>query len=49
MGKKTAIFAENQHVYAKVRGFSPWPAKVSGRRETCDARKRKKIQETGKP
>jgi hypothetical protein len=43
MGKKTGIFTEGQHVFAKVKGYSPWPAKVSERRENV-----KKDPETGK-
>lgn len=43
MGKKTGVFVAGQHVFAKVKGYSPWPAKVSKIAET----KNKKIQKTG--
>lgn len=36
MGKKNALFKDGQHVFAKVKGYSPWPAKVSKRRENVE-------------
>lgn len=37
MGKKTGVFTENQLVFAKVKGYSPWPAKVSKSLRTCNS------------
>jgi hypothetical protein len=47
MGKKTAVFVEGQHVFAKVKGYSPWPAKVSIFRYTVIHSASQKIQKTG--